>query len=489
METMITGKQMRNVLRLFVYVCFLVVIAQLNVSAQAPVKIYTIKNGKMYIGLSKSLSEPALDSFINKFNLTELALKSFIKDNIADSIKLNGWNIEINNKDEIAISKPMLSPAEMNNPGEQLDLSIADRFPAKSGIVFGFNKFKKGAAFEVHDSMVSFYIRGNLEAKRVMLAGSFNDFSPDALPMKKNDSGWIANVKLGAGKYWYKFIVDGDWRIDEDNQQRENDGKGNTNSIYYKTNTLFLLNGYENEKRIYVAGSFNNWQNKELLLRKSSKGWGLALYLADGTYTYRFFADGNWFIDPANPDKLPNEFNDFNSVIKIGMPYLFRLSGFLEARHVMLTGSFNGWRKEELFMNKTNSGWELPYTLGFGNYEYRFVVDGTEITDPANPVYTGIDRAKGNSVLILGPNYTFRLQGFENAKSVILAGDFNSFNEHAYAMNKHGNDWIFSVHLSNGKHLYKFVVDGKWIIDPQNKLWEQNEYGTGNSVIWIEPNQ
>jgi hypothetical protein len=31
------------------------------------------------------------------------------------------------------------------------------------------------------------------------------------------------------------------------------------------------------------------------------------------------------------------------------------------------------------------------------------------------------------------------------------------------------------------------VVDQKWIIDPTNELWEENEYGTGNSVLWIEP--
>jgi hypothetical protein len=53
-------------------------------------------------------------------------------------------------------------------------------------------------------------------------------------------------------------------------------------------------------------------------------------------------------------------------------------------------------------------------------------------------------------------------------------------------MKKENGGWIFTAHLSPGKHLYKFIVDGKWIIDPANKLWEQNEYGSGNSVLWIE---
>jgi hypothetical protein len=54
-------------------------------------------------------------------------------------------------------------------------------------------------------------------------------------------------------------------------------------------------------------------------------------------------------------------------------------------------------------------------------------------------------------------------------------------------MLKHnGNEWEIALHLSKGKHLYKFIVDGKWILDPANKLWEQNEHNTGNSVLWFE---
>jgi hypothetical protein len=34
--------------------------------------------------------------------------------------------------------------------------------------------------------------------------------------------------------------------------------------------------------------------------------------------------------------------------------------------------------------------------------------------------------------------------------------------------------------------LYKFIVDGKWILDPGNKLWEQNAENTGNSILWID---
>jgi hypothetical protein len=53
-------------------------------------------------------------------------------------------------------------------------------------------------------------------------------------------------------------------------------------------------------------------------------------------------------------------------------------------------------------------------------------------------------------------------------------------------MVKQGSKWIFPVFLHKGKHTYKFIVDGKWILDPVNKLYEQNEFGTYNTVLWIE---
>jgi 1,4-alpha-glucan branching enzyme len=226
-----------------------------------------------------------------------------------------------------------------------------------------------------------------------------------------------------------------------------------------------------------VAGSFNEWRDNDLPMQRTATGWSIDLYLQNGTYTYRFIADGKWFADPANEDKVPNEFNEFNSVVRMGKPYLFTLDGFPDAKKVSVFGSFNDWREDELFMRKTATGWELPYTLGAGNYEYRLKIDNK---------YTADAVTKGNVALIIDPNFTFRLKGFENAKTVTLAGDINSWNPTSFQMKREGDEWIFKAHLGKGKHRYKFIVDGNWILDPANKLWEQNEHDTGNSILWIE---
>ncbi|HYO20898.1 MAG TPA: glycogen-binding domain-containing protein [Flavisolibacter sp.] len=451
-----------------------------------PIKHYFIKNGRMYIELTKHLRPAELDSFVTQFELQELDLKSFLRTNKSDSLAKLGWKVEINNETGLLISKGFEPFDVFKNPADKIIFPHKTQplFAAvNNGVVVGANRFRNKLPFVTRDSVVRFFLRNHKDARRVSLAGSFNNWVPDQLFMQQTDSGWIYQVKLGPGKYWYKFIVDGNWTPDKDNLLSENDGLGNINSVYYKPNTVFLLQGFPDAKKVFLAGSFNNWKSNELTMKKTATGWELPVYLARGTHSYKFVVDGRWYADENNNEKLPDGQGAHNSVLRIGKPHRFLLRGFENAKQVFLVGSFNNWKDAELAMTKTAAGWEIPYTLGPGNHEYKFKVDGKWITDPANPMNS---EYSGNSYLIIEPNYTFRLKGFNDAKKVFLAGDFNQWDPKAYAMRKQGDDWVFPVQLSVGKHLYKFVVDGKWIIDPGNKLWEQNEHGTGNSIIWIE---
>jgi len=50
------------------------------------------------------------------------------------------------------------------------------------------------------------------KAKKVCIAGNFNDWNMTSMPMKKNADGtWKIKLKLSPGKYEYKFVVDGIW--------------------------------------------------------------------------------------------------------------------------------------------------------------------------------------------------------------------------------------------------------------------------------------
>ncbi len=459
--------------------------------AQQPVKICKMKEGRMFIMLSKNIPAVSLDSFITDFNLEDLDLKKAVLNNQPDSLIKTGWRIEINNNELIALSKKMGSIDKINDPSVSLSInSKGDSAPtpfAGSAVKFGVNKFRNKKLFAINDSIVTFYLRNHTNAKKVILAGSFNNWSETALEMIQTDDGWIADVKLAPGKHWYKFIIDGNWQIDNDNKLVENDGKGNDNSVYFKPNYIFRSRSFSNNKELYVAGSFNNWNEKEVQLVKTDNGWGAAVYLADGTHTYRYIADGKWSEDPENKQHFPNEFGEYNSVIFLGPQHLFKLDGFTDAGNVTLLGSFNNWHDNELVMKKTSDGWELPYALRDGNYGYTFKVDGKWVSGNLSSYVLTNDAGKANYYnLIINPNYTFRLKGFENAGSVFIAGDFNNWSPNSFKLEKKGNEWVISLYIDKGKHLYKFVVDGKWILDPGNNLWEQNEYNTGNSILWKE---
>jgi 1,4-alpha-glucan branching enzyme len=53
------------------------------------------------------------------------------------------------------------------------------------------------------------------KAKKVSVAGCFNNWDPKDLPAKKDTKGnWVAQASLKPGKYEYKFFVDGCWMTD-----------------------------------------------------------------------------------------------------------------------------------------------------------------------------------------------------------------------------------------------------------------------------------
>lgn len=452
--------------------------------AQKPILSYKVKDGKMFITIGKNIAASDLDSFVNQYSLADLYLKDFIQKSIKDSLLKEGWKIASNSKSAFVLSKDLMTLEDMNNPVEKFH--ITDLFDAENfeniQSVYGYNKFKNKIPFAVEGDNVIFYLKNNLNAKGVLLAGSFSKWRTNAIAMEKTDSGWVAKVKLLPGKYWYKFIVDGKWITDVNNLLLENDGNGNVNSVYYKTNIAFHLFGHVDARKVYVAGSFNNWNERDILMTKTTNGWQLPFYLNKGTHTYKFIVDNQWLTDESNPNRLPDGNGGFNSVFAFGNAHTFTLNGFTDAKQVFLSGTFNNWRNDELQMNKTATGWEIPYVIAPGNYLYNFVVDGITIATPDGIVQNEVN----HSFITIEPNYTFSLSGFENATEVFLAGDFNQWESNSIRMERKGNKWTIDVYLHPGKNRYKFFVDNKWILDPGNKLWEDNEYHTGNSVVWIE---
>ncbi|MBM4017823.1 MAG: glycoside hydrolase [Planctomycetes bacterium] len=77
---------------------------------------------------------------------------------------------------------------------------------------------------------VRFSVAPNGAAQEVMLAGEFNEWCP--APMRKQkDGGFALEVKLPAGTYQYKFLIDGQWAADPDHPETAPNPHGSMNSV------------------------------------------------------------------------------------------------------------------------------------------------------------------------------------------------------------------------------------------------------------------
>ncbi|NTW25530.1 MAG: hypothetical protein HGA37_12600 [Lentimicrobium sp.] len=452
-----------------------------------------INNDRIYFQLDRRWSDSEKKEFSSIFSLDSALIAQALNLQpviIYDSIT---WEVSRINDNIVELSKS-LENIEYTYHENDVILMDDSRFflPLISPPLFytpekyGFNNFSENAAFRYENDTAYFLLPGFQKASYVYLSGTFNNWSTMQLPMQKTNNGWEIRLRLAPGRYLYKYIADGKWISDPNNLQKERDGQSGYNSILYCYNHLFELMGYEKAKKVYLTGSFNHWKKKNIRLSKVDGGWALPIYLEDGTYAYKFIIDKKWITDPGNKNVRADANGNLNSFLGIGDTLMFRLKGFETAQSVILTGSFNGWSHNELKMNKVAGGWELPHVLGPGNYEYKFIVDGRWMPDPANPYTTGSGDYV-NSCVTFKPNHTFTLSQFTHAERVIVTGSFNGWQTDNYQMEKTGGVWTYSLFLRPGKYTYKFIVDGFWMIDPANETWEGNSQGTGNSVLWIEP--
>lgn len=73
------------------------------------------------------------------------------------------------------------------------------------------------------------------------------------------------------------------------------------------------------------------------------------------------------------------------------------------------------------------------------------------------------------------------------AQQVHVAGDFNDWSAEATPMVRNGKDGTFhaTLPLSPGRYRYRYVIDGRWVQDPNNQYVESNPFGELDSVVEV----
>ena len=101
--------------------------------------------------------------------------------------------------------------------------ALEERTDAKLSEYYGVSQINDAVVF------VTLYPR----AQSVQIAGDFNNWQPEQASMNKvGDTGvWQTEMKLDAGRYRYRLVVDGQWQQDPYNESTELNPFGGFNSV------------------------------------------------------------------------------------------------------------------------------------------------------------------------------------------------------------------------------------------------------------------
>jgi hypothetical protein len=281
-------------------------------------------------------------------------------------------------------------------------------------VVFEFDTRAYETAVRASDSteLIDF---ADLDVLKVAVTGTFNGWSKEGWKMQKVDKyRFRLRKKLtdfkDAPNWQFKFIINGTyWAATYSDIKKQGilgwynikNPKAPAPAPADTGNAVFKLKFYSQNKKVILAGTFNNWDEDAIEMKHVTSGWETHLTLAPGVYEYKFIVDGNWIEDPENPEKRRNQYGTFNSVLRVTKQLRFELKGFDDARQVILAGSFNDWNENALKMRRTESGWKAELPLIGGKHFYKFIVDGNWMTDPANPRTESDWKGNVNSVLFV----------------------------------------------------------------------------------------
>jgi hypothetical protein len=84
-----------------------------------------------------------------------------------------------------------------------------------------------------------------------------------------------------------------------------------------KGNTTFRLAGLADASTVVLTGTFNEWNQSQLVFGREGDAWVCRIDLDPGVYQYKFVVDGDWLLDPSNPDTAEDEAGNVNNVIEI----------------------------------------------------------------------------------------------------------------------------------------------------------------------------
>ncbi|OVE75895.1 hypothetical protein BVX97_03305 [bacterium E08(2017)] len=74
----------------------------------------------------------------------------------------------------------------------------------------------------------------------------------------------------------------------------------------------------EGECEVYVAGTFNNWSDRDKKMKQLDDGvYSTSIMIPKGRHEYKFVINGEWSVDPECQEWTSNSMGSLNSVINV----------------------------------------------------------------------------------------------------------------------------------------------------------------------------
>jgi 1,4-alpha-glucan branching enzyme len=171
------------------------------------------------------------------------------------------------------------------------------------------------------------------KAFAISVTGEFNQWNINSHLLEPSSNGvWTITTKIKPGTYKYEFNINGIyWKHDPNNPNKIVDRFGSYKSIVEVPETVPAATTHDgpkmvtftysdaNAKEVAIGSTFNSWNPKANPMTRTGKNlWSAKVELKPGIYPYKFWVDGKWINDPANPSTLPDSQGGTNSVVKVG---------------------------------------------------------------------------------------------------------------------------------------------------------------------------
>lgn len=166
-------------------------------------------------------------------------------------------------------------------------------------------------------------------AATVQLAGDMTNWEKYPIDMTKNEENGLfsVTVNLDPGPYGYKFVVDGAWITDPENEEKNQYGNSlvtvpvpdsDLKSPVINEDGTVTFNYRPKEGQdvqvVKLAGTMTSWAGKAITMTKDEETgvFSHTMELKPGSYQYKYIVDGAWMTDPLN-----GEYESGNSLVKV----------------------------------------------------------------------------------------------------------------------------------------------------------------------------